>query len=134
MTSAILNFMTVSDKWTLTLEGLLLDIAKTAQETNKKYYIGGGFAIDLTVGKLTRSHEDIDFHPEEKDTNFWKDWFKGRGYIISRDPDMEDYPNAFLPTNENKDYFGDVYPARFEEDGISLSKKHLHDFKLFNQN
>lgn len=116
--------MNIDDNWTLKLEKLLLDIAKSANVVDKRYFIGGGFAIDLTFGELTRPHEDIDFHPEEKDSNWWKDWFKDQGLILSKDPDMEDYPNAFLPTNKNKDYFADVYPVKFEANGkISLLYK-----------
>ncbi len=166
--------------YTKELEALLLDIAKTAAAEGKRYYLGGGFGIDIQYGQLTRDHEDLDFHPDEKDTQFWKNWFKDKGFIISKDPDMEDYPNSFLPTNDNKDYIADVYPVTFESDGrISMlyidgsqgvwdgkdwrtnkeisykgvpiwvedyknileqkrhggpmTEKHLHDFKLFNE-
>ncbi len=108
----------VIDQWTYQLEALLLLIAATAQENNKRYYIGGGFAVDLTFGGLSRSHQDIDFHPMEDDTQWWKDWFASQGYIISKEPDMEDYPYAFLPTNEKHDYFADVYPLKVDQDGI----------------
>jgi hypothetical protein len=100
------------DHWTQQLEALLLKIAHVAQEAGKRYYIGGGFAVDLTFGGLSRPHEDIDFHPMEEDTQWWKDWFTSQGYLISKDPDMNDYPYAFLPTNEKHDYFADVYPVK----------------------
>ena len=63
------------DEWSLKLEALLLKIAEAAQKHHKRYYFGGGFAIDLTFGGLSRSHEDIDFAPMEEDTEWWKDWF-----------------------------------------------------------
>ena len=105
------------DKWTQQLVALLLDIASTAQKAGKRYYIGGGFAVDLAFGGISRSHEDIDFHPMEEDTEWWKDWFRSKGYSISKDPDMNDYPYAFLPTNEKHEYFADVYPVKIEKDG-----------------
>jgi hypothetical protein len=101
----------IIDEWTLQLEKLLLEIATTASTENKQYYFGGGFSVDLSLGKLTRPHEDIDFHPLEKDTEYWKQWFLQRGFLLGQDPDMEKYPNAFLPTNERQDYFADVYPV-----------------------
>lgn len=114
----------ITDPWTLKLEALLVDIATAARENNKRYYFGGGFAIDLNLGKLTRAHEDLDFYPEEKDTEWWKEWFKSKGFIISKDSDMANYPNAFLLTNENNDYFADVYPVRIEKSGeISMLRK-----------
>lgn len=114
----------IDDPWTLKLEGLLLEIAREAQREHKKYYVGGGFAIDLSIGKITRPHEDLDFYPMESDTDFWKNWFKKKGFIISKDPDMLDYPKSFLPTNEQKDYFSDVYPVTIGENGeISMLYK-----------
>jgi hypothetical protein len=107
----------IIDSWTYQLEALLLQIAETAQENSKQYYIGGGLAIDLTFGGLSRSHEDIDFHPLEEDTQWWKDWFIFQGYSISSDPDMQDYSHAFLVTNEHYDYFADVYPVKIDADG-----------------
>lgn len=98
------------DQWTQQLETLLLDIASTAQKAGKRYYFGGGFAIDLTFGGLSRPHDDLDFYPMEEDTQWWRDWFRSRGYILAKDTDMEDLPNAFLLINENNDYFADVYP------------------------
>ncbi|WP_201391452.1 nucleotidyltransferase domain-containing protein [Ktedonobacter sp. SOSP1-85] len=105
------------DQWTKKLEALLLMIAHIAQEAGKHYYIGGGFAVDLAFGGLSRSHEDIDFHPMEEDTQWWKDWFASQGYIISKDPNMEDYPHAFLLTNAKREYIADVYPVKVDKNG-----------------
>lgn len=116
------------DQWTQQLEALLLDIASAAQKAGKRYYIGGGFAVDLTFGSISRHHEDIDFHPMEEDTPWWKDWFCSKGYIISKDPDMEEYPYAFLPTNKNHDYFADVYPVRVSTDG-SIAVTHTDKYR-----
>jgi hypothetical protein len=105
------------DEWTQKLEALLLKIALTAEKAGKSYYIGGGFAVDLIFGAISRPHEDIDFHPVEEDTQWWKDWFTSQGYSISKDPDMKDYPYAFLLTNEKHEYLADVYPVKIDKDG-----------------
>ncbi len=107
----------IINHWTYQLEALLLQIAVAAQENNRQYYIGGGLAVDLTFGGFSRSHEDIDFHPLEEDTQWWKDWFVFQGYIVSKVPDMQDYPYAFLVTNERHDYFADVYPVKIDLNG-----------------
>jgi len=112
------------DEWTHKLESLVLKIAEVAQTHNKKYYFGGGFAIDLTFGELTRSHEDLDFYPMEEDTQWWKDWFNSQGYIISNDTDMKNLVNAFSVLGKNNEYFADVYPFSFDSNGeISMDIK-----------
>ena len=118
------------DAKTLQLEALLLDIAKATQQHGKRYFIGGGFAVDLAFGGLSRSHEDLDFYPLEGDTEWWKAWFRARGYDVSRDTDMEPLPNAFsvLSSTEafdkGRDYLADVYPIAIASDGsISMAVK-----------
>jgi hypothetical protein len=32
----------------------------------------------LAFGGLTSWHEDVDFHPLEVDTDWWKDWFRSQ--------------------------------------------------------
>ncbi|SRR5258708_2943820 len=118
------NDNSLIDKKTLQLETLLLQISQIAQKNNKKYYFGGGFAIDLTFGGLSRSHEDLDFYPMAEDTNWWKDWFHSQGYIVSKDTDMENLVNAFSVLGNNNNYFADVYPVSVDNKGeISMLVK-----------
>ena len=112
------------DQKTQLLEKLLIEIAETAKKHNKKYYFGGGFAIDIFFGSLTRSHEDLDFYPMEKDTDWWKDWFSSQGYIVSKDPDMKNLVHAFSVLGTTNEYFADVYPIAIGDNGkIELSVK-----------
>lgn len=104
------------DVKTLLLEDLMLRIAAAAQESHKTYYFGGGIAVDLSFGGLSRPHEDIDFYPQETDTVWWKDWFRAQGYIVSKDTDMEPLPNAFsvirdVAGSKRDTYLADVYPV-----------------------
>ncbi|MHA2306939.1 MAG: nucleotidyltransferase domain-containing protein [Candidatus Hodarchaeales archaeon] len=39
---------------------LLLKISKLMKDFNKPWYIAGGWAIDLFLGLVTRSHQDIE--------------------------------------------------------------------------
>lgn len=119
------------DAKTQQLEQLLLTIAKVGQENGKQYYIGGGFAVDLAFGGLTRQHEDLDFYPREEDTNWWQDWFRTQGYTVSKDTDMEPLPNAFavlnhgatiLDADKDRNYLVDAYPIAVAADGsISMA-------------
>lgn len=112
------------DQKTQELEALLLQIAHAAEQSHKQYYFGGGFAIDLTFGGLTRPHEDLDFYPLEADTQWWKEWFRAAGYVVSQDTDMTDLQNAFSilrpargEQDKDRDYLADVYPIAVADDG-----------------
>ncbi len=112
------------DQLTQILESLILRIAEDAEKNNKQYYFGGGFAVDLSFGGLSRSHEDIDFYPMEEDTQWWKDWFNSQGYVVSKDTDMENLPNAFSVLDVDKHYLADVYPVAVDDmDEISMAVK-----------
>ncbi len=112
------------DEWTLRIESLILQIAEAAETAGRFYFIGGGFAIDLMYGRLTRSHEDIDFHPMEDDTAWWEHWFVNLGYVVSREPDLEKYPNAFIVRDKQSRYVADVYPVAIRENSeVSMLTK-----------
>ncbi len=110
------------DQWTLQLETLLLHIAGTAQKHNKQYYFGGGFAVDLTFGRLSRPHGDIDLYPLEEDTDWWKEWFRAQGYLLYKEKDMENLPNAFSILTQDRVYVAEIYPIASGSNGeISMA-------------
>lgn len=115
----------MTNLWTEKLERLLLEIAKAAYENNKNYFFGGGFSIDLSLGKLSRDHEDIDFHPIETDTDWWRSWFENKGYVLSKSSDMKNTPLAFLLTDNKNSWIADVWPVNIEPD----EKKSLLNIK-----
>ena len=77
------------DEFTLSLESLALKIAKAAKENSKKYVFSGGMAIEFYVGRITRNHHDVDFHPLRKDVAWWKEWFENSGYTVNKKHDKE---------------------------------------------
>lgn len=115
------------DEKTAALESLVLRIAHDAARHRKKYYIGGGFAIDIAFGGLSRAHDDIDFYPLEADTLWWKKWFSEQGYAISIDVDMAPLRYAFLVSGQVEPATGvaglaDVYPIAVDDVGsISMA-------------
>ena len=72
------------DKHTHEIVGLVTEIARAALSSEKQYFIGGGLAIDLSVGKITRNHHDIDFHPMLKDATWWINWFEKRRLLVKK--------------------------------------------------
>jgi hypothetical protein len=118
----------IVDAWTERLIALLLQIAAAAEQHGRRYFISSGLAVDLAFGGLSRAHEDIDFHPLEADTEWWKEWFVAQGYVIDHDPDMAQFPYAFLVTNAQREYLADVYPMREAADG-TVEITHTGDYE-----
>lgn len=99
------------DVYTHSLFDLVLQIAQTAQKYDKQYFIGGGVAIDLSLGKITRNHHDIDFHPLLEDFDWWKRWFKKQGYT-TEEPADEDFEETCHVLNLNGDNVVDLWPMK----------------------
>jgi|GEM_PF-2014490 len=72
----------IIDSFTLQLENLALNIARHAHKHNRKYVIGSGLAIDFYLGRISRNHYDIDFHPLFNDVGWWLEWFRSQGYTV----------------------------------------------------
>jgi len=80
-----INF--VKDQKTKRQLAMIKKIFQVAQNQDKFIFIKGGWNIDLSFGRPTRHHKDIDFHFNKKDKNFWKKWFKKRGFMIEEKDD-----------------------------------------------
>lgn len=110
------------DKLTSKLVHLLLVIAKAGNENNKEYFIGGGFAIDLTVGKITRKHHDIDFHPMLEDFPWWRDWFLNQGLDVKKKPES-DFPDVYHVFDKKGIFMVDMWPFRLVSDQLMINKE-----------
>ena len=102
-------------KFTEFLLDLLIKFVKEAG--NKKYIVGGGLALDLAYGKITRPHEDLDIYPYEGDLDYWIKWFQDQGLSAVDTPDTKNHPNAFVVIDKENNYVADIYCVRFEENG-----------------
>lgn len=40
---------------------LIDEVAKLFSKTKKPFWFGGGYSLDLLIGRKTREHEDLDF-------------------------------------------------------------------------
>lgn len=117
------------DDYTKDLFEILKEIAKTAEINSKKYFIGGGIAIEVFKGKIARNHHDIDFHPLLKDYTWWKDWFVKKGYTIE-EPASDDFEETCHVKDINDEDIIDMWPFKVEND-ICLIK---HNGKYTNGN
>ena len=110
------------DQLTNNIVLLAKKIAIVADKNNKKYFFGEGLAIDFSVGKITRNHHDIDFHPTLKDYDWWKEWFKSQGYSIE-EPANEDFPETCHVVDNNSENIVDLWPFVFEKNMCVINYK-----------
>lgn len=59
---------------------LILDLFSNANKNKKLIFILGGWNIDLSYGKITREHADVDFLFDINDYKYWKEWFLALGF------------------------------------------------------
>ncbi len=108
------------DARTRLLLDLVARIAVAADEHQKRYYVGSGFAIDLSLGRLSRDHGDIDLMVDVIDAAWWRSLFASWGFDIGRDAYMAYFPNAFSVARNPKDeddYLIEVWPMEYRGDG-----------------
>ncbi|MDP2874115.1 MAG: hypothetical protein Q8N84_02380 [bacterium] len=99
------------NKHTNILINLAIKIAKTASDYQKDYFIGGGLAIDFSVGKITRNHHDIDFHPMLQDSLWWKRWFENQGYKVLDKVDPH-FTEVFKVKDKDDNTIVDMWPFK----------------------
>lgn len=106
------------DQYTDRIVNLALQIAKVAEENNKEYFIGGGLAIDFFLGKISRNHHDIDFHPMLKDSLWWMNWFKEQGYNVWGPADQQ-FKETYKVSDDDGEEIVDMWPLKLKK-GILL--------------
>lgn len=119
------------NKYTIDLVDLVVKIARTAAENQKEYFIGGGFAIDLSLGRITRDHHDIDFHPMLEDSIWWSEWFEDQGYEVIEKADPK-FTEVFKVKDQSGKAVVDMWPFKLDkgrllikhEDEYADSKRH----------
>ena len=108
------------NKHTKQLENLVVKIAEAAEENKKEYFIGGGFAIDLSLGIISRNHHDIDFHPMLSDYSWWIDWFKNQGYEVRNRQDPM-FPETWWIYNSKKEFLVDMWPFQLDNGILTIN-------------
>lgn len=105
------------DSHTHRLELFLSEIAKEADLNRKQYFIGGGFVFDIQLGRVTRSHQDIDVFVMEPDLNWWRDWFRLKGFSTQNGDLHHTPPKAFSVIEHHGARLADIYPIRLDKTG-----------------
>lgn len=71
---------------------LLLQWNEIADKFNKLFAVQGGFAVELTAGKITRTHDDLDVLVLVEDIDWFKERFPIDGhklkYTEGKNPDL----------------------------------------------
>lgn len=62
---------------------LLKEIASILEDKGIDYWVTGGYALDIAVGRLTRKHEDTDFLIKVEDSGRVSRALEKKGYLIS---------------------------------------------------
>lgn len=102
------------------LEDLVLKIAGAAKENKKEYFIGGGFAIDLSLGTISRNHHDIDFHPMLFDSSWWTDWFTNQGYEVRNRQDPK-FSETWWVYNSKNEFLVDMWPFQLQNGTLTIN-------------
>ena len=85
----------------------------TADEHNKFIFLKGGWNIDLSYGKITREHEDVDFHYNVRDKIFWQEWYSNKGF--TKNPQT----NFYTIYNSPDDYHVDMGGLELDKNTIT---------------
>lgn len=112
------------------LNKLLLEIIEVSKEFEKKFFVAGGFALDIEVGRLTRNHDDLDLHPLEKNITWWKKWFRKKGFKIDYNPEIKDKTKAFVAYSPDDEFYVDMYGVKVGRKGklFSAESGKRHDW------
>lgn len=112
----------ILSEYTNKLIDLAVKMAKVAAENDKQYFIGGGLAIDLSIGRITRDHHDIDFHPMLVDGLWWKEWFEGQGYVVKDQVDLN-FTEVFKVKDKDDNSIVDMWPFKLDKGTLLIKYK-----------
>ncbi len=92
----------------------VIDLYKSLEELGIKIWVDGGWSVDASLGKQTRSHSDLDIAIQHKDLNQFRQYMEEQGYIeLERDEDKK--WNFVLGDNEGHEV--DVHAFSFDDNG-----------------
>lgn len=97
----------------------VLDIYDRLENLGIKIWLDGGWAKDALLGKITRSHNDLDVAVEHKNIEKFREFFQQDGYAeIERAEDKKwDFVLA-----DDKGHEIDVHAFSFDENGEVLEE------------
>lgn len=63
----------------------LIDVLNLLEDLNIKYWVDGGWGVDILIGKQNRDHRDIDIDFDSESEEVLLDALKEKGYKITTD-------------------------------------------------
>lgn len=100
------------DKKEITSINDLMEVLNLLDSLNMRYWIEGGWGIDILLGKQNREHRDIDVDFDGEFTKALLDKLKEKGYEIVTDLS----PTRIELYNSNLGYI-DIHPLVIDENG-----------------
>lgn len=91
---------------------LIIDVFDSSKKDKKLIFLKGGWNIDLSYGKVTRPHEDVDFHFNLADKKYWQNWFTKKGFTEL--PQNDYYSKYVSPEGFSVDVEGFKYEPKTE--------------------
>jgi lincosamide nucleotidyltransferase A/C/D/E len=90
----------------------LLEILDLLDSLNIRYWIEGGWGVDILLGKENREHRDIDVDFDGEYTGILLDALNRRGFVITTD-----WSPSRIELHHTKLGFIDIHPLIIQEDG-----------------
>jgi len=99
----------------------IIDMVQFIAEQNRPYFVGGGFALVFSYGKIYRCHGDIDLFFLPEDRNFWLSKLDKYGISFIENTDRNGNPIIRMSTPDARRWIGDikfVSKGDLAEDGL----------------
>ena len=105
----------------------LMEVLNLLDSLKIKYWIDGGWGVDILLGEQNREHRDIDVDFDGKFTGILLDTLKGKGYEITTD-----WSPARIELYHPQLGYIDIHPLIISEDGSAKQaglNDNWYDFK-----
>ncbi len=90
----------------------LIDVLNFLEDLNVKYWVDGGWGVDILVGKHNRDHRDIDIDFDCRFEEALLDALKDKGYKI-----ITDWSPSRIELHHPELGYLDIHPLIINEDG-----------------
>lgn len=92
----------------------VLNIYNSLEKLGVTIWIDGGWSVDASLGKQTRSHADLDIAIQYKDLPAFQDYMVSQGY---KELEREEDKKWNFVLGDDKGHEVDVHAFRFDENG-----------------
>lgn len=90
----------------------LIDVLNLLDDLNIKYWVDGGWGVDILIGKQNRDHRDIDIDFDSESEKVLLDALKEKGYKITTD-----WSPSRIELHHPELGYLDIHPLIINKDG-----------------